>query len=137
MENTYQYNGEHIPVSWSALTSIMEYFACTFLRILSFPRKVPFPLISHTATQMLADHLQEIKARYCIIQQNTLTNLVNLINNSTYSYFGGFKVGFSCNANNYLPTHHIRRDNSYRSILLIVTLSVASLCSVYSPCQAG
>jgi len=29
--------------------------------------------------------LQEIKARYCIIQQNTLTNLVNLINNSTFT----------------------------------------------------
>ena len=77
-----------------------------------------------------SDHFQEIKAHYCIIQQNTLINLVNLINNSTYSKFAGSKLGFSGNANNYLPTHNIRRDNSYRSILLVVTLSVASVCSV-------
>jgi len=58
------------------------------------------------------------------------TKLAKLINNSTYSKFAGFKLGFSCNANIYLHTHHIRRDNSYRSILLVVTLSVTSLCSV-------
>ena len=48
------------------------------------------------------------------------TKLVKLINNSTYSKFAGFKLGFSCKANNSLPTHHIRRDNSYRSILLVL-----------------
>ena len=59
------------------------------------------------------------------------TVLFNSYYGSSYKVkFVGFKLGFSCNANNYLPTHHIRRDNSYRLILLVVTLSVASLCSV-------
>ena len=36
------------------------------------------PFWAHT-TQNLADHLQETKAHYCIIQQNTLTNLVIIV----------------------------------------------------------
>ena len=30
------------------------YFACTFLRISYFPRKVYFPLTSHTATEPIS-----------------------------------------------------------------------------------
>ena len=76
---------------------------------------------AHT-TQKFADHLQETKAHYCIIQQNTLTNLVII----------EFTLNLLASnlASRVMRTHHIRRDNSYRSILLVATLSVASLCSV-------
>jgi len=41
--------------------------------------------------------LQEIKAHYCIAQQNSLIIFVNLINTSTYSKFADFKRNRSWN----------------------------------------